>query len=83
MKITNIETLPVRLPVVPERAIQSSVKYTGSNTFVLVKIHTDEGLTGLGEVSCDAAWSGEASDESVTDDFDTADEPARELQFAE
>lgn len=59
MKITGIETIPVRVPVVPERAIQSSIKYTGVNTFVLVKIHTDEGLTGLGEVSCDAAWSGE------------------------
>src|SRR5207249_1938523 len=34
----------------------------GSHTtspFLLVKIHTDGGLVGLGEVSCTARWSGE------------------------
>ena len=59
MKITGIESIPVSLLVDPRRAIQSSIKYTGVNNFVVVKIRTDEGLTGLGEVSCDAVWSGE------------------------
>lgn len=27
--------------------------------FLLVKVHTDEGITGLGEVSCTPRWSGE------------------------
>ncbi len=30
-----------------------------ASPFLLVKIHTDEGLTGLGEVSCTPRWSGE------------------------
>ena len=59
MKISRIETLPVRVPVHPGRAIRSSVKYTGVNTFLFLKLHTDEGITGLGEVSCDPSWSGE------------------------
>ena len=27
--------------------------------FLLVKVHTDAGLTGIGEVSCTPRWSGE------------------------
>ena len=30
-----------------------------TSTFVLIKLHTDEGLVGLGEVSCTPGWSGE------------------------
>ncbi|MDW8366665.1 MAG: enolase C-terminal domain-like protein [Abditibacteriales bacterium] len=59
MKITHIETIPVRLPKKPQLAIRSSLGYTLASTFVLVKVHTDEGLIGLGEVSCDPVWSGE------------------------
>ncbi|MCB0107409.1 MAG: dipeptide epimerase, partial [Caldilineaceae bacterium] len=59
MKIRKIETIPVLVPIDPRRAIRSG---RGSHTvspFLLVKIHTDEGFTGLGEVSCTPAWSGE------------------------
>lgn len=59
MKITHIETIPVRVPKNPQRAIRSSLGYTEASTFVLVKIFTDEGIIGLGEVSCDPVWSGE------------------------
>jgi muconate cycloisomerase len=59
MKITSIETIPVRLPKKPQLAIRSSLGYTTASTFVLVKVHTDEGIVGLGEVSCDPIWSGE------------------------
>src|SRR5437762_12205211 len=30
-----------------------------TSPFLLVKVHTDEGLTGIGEVSCTPRWSGE------------------------
>ncbi|MBI3959660.1 MAG: mandelate racemase/muconate lactonizing protein [Chloroflexi bacterium] len=59
MKITQIETIPVQVPIHPQRAIHGG---RGSHTvspFLLVKIHTDEGVTGLGEVSCTPVWSGE------------------------
>src|SRR4051812_38118793 len=60
MKITSIETIPIRIPLKPELAIRSG--RGGSHTvspFLLVKIHTDAGITGLGEVSCTPRWSGE------------------------
>lgn len=59
MKITAIETTPVDVPIVPSRA---TVGGRGSHTaspFLIVEVRTDEGITGLGEVSCTPLWSGE------------------------
>lgn len=60
MKITRIETIPIKVPIKPELAIRSG--RGGSHTvspFLLVKVQTDEGLVGLGEASCTPRWSGE------------------------
>src|SRR5437588_6248786 len=60
MVITRIETIPIRVPVKPEFAIRSG--RGGSHTvspFLIVKVHTDEGLVGIGESSCTPRWSGE------------------------
>ncbi len=60
MKITSIETIPVRVPLKPQFAIKSG--RGGAHTtspFLIVKLHTDEGLIGLGEASCTPRWSGE------------------------
>jgi L-alanine-DL-glutamate epimerase-like enolase superfamily enzyme len=60
VKITSVETIPVRVPLKPELAIKSG--RGGSHVtspFLLVKLHTDEGLVGLGEASCTPRWSGE------------------------
>jgi muconate cycloisomerase len=60
VKITRIETIPVRVPIKPMLAIKSG--RGGSHVtspFLIVKIHTDEGLIGLGEASCTPRWSGE------------------------
>src|SRR5436190_1574640 len=60
MKITRIETIPVRVPLKPEFAIRSG--RGGAHTvspFLLVRVHTDEGVTGVGEASCTPRWSGE------------------------
>jgi muconate cycloisomerase len=59
MKITGIETIPVQVPIHPQRAIISSRGSHRVSPFLLVKVHTDEGVTGLGEVSCTPGWSGE------------------------
>jgi L-alanine-DL-glutamate epimerase-like enolase superfamily enzyme len=59
MKITGVETIPLQVPINPQRAVRGG---RGSHTvspFVLVRLHTDAGLTGLGEVSCTPIWSGE------------------------
>jgi muconate cycloisomerase len=60
VKITRIETIPIRVPLKSEFAIRSG--RGGAHTvspFLVVRIHTDEGLTGIGEASCTPRWSGE------------------------
>jgi L-alanine-DL-glutamate epimerase-like enolase superfamily enzyme len=60
LKIARIETIPIRVPLNPDFAIRSG--RGGAHTvspFLLVKIHTDEGIVGIGEASCTPRWSGE------------------------
>ncbi len=60
MKITSIETIPVRVPIHPNLAIKSGRGGNHSlSPFLIVKVKTDEGITGLGEASCTPRWSGE------------------------
>ncbi len=59
MKITHIETIPIQIPINPQRAIRGGRGAHTTSPFLLVKVHTDEGIIGLGEVSCTAGWSGE------------------------
>ena len=60
MKITAIETIPVRVPIKPELAIRSGRGGLHAvSPFLLVRVHTDSGLVGLGEASCTPRWSGE------------------------
>ncbi|MSU66512.1 MAG: mandelate racemase/muconate lactonizing protein [Opitutus sp.] len=60
MKITRIETIPIRVPLREEFAIRSG--RGGAHIvspFLLVRVHTDAGIVGLGEASCTPRWSGE------------------------
>ena len=59
MKITRVETIPVRVPIREHLAIRGKGGYHSVSPFLLVRMHTDEGITGLGEVSCTPRWSGE------------------------
>jgi muconate cycloisomerase len=59
MKITHLETIPILVPMNPRRAIRGSRGFHRTSPFLLVKIHTDAGITGLGEASCTPNWSGE------------------------
>src|SRR5438270_1474685 len=60
MKITSVETIPVRVPIKSELAIRSGRGGVhDTSPFLLVKVHTDSGLVGLGEASCTPRWSGE------------------------
>jgi L-alanine-DL-glutamate epimerase-like enolase superfamily enzyme len=61
MKITDIETVPISVPIDPARAITGSRGSHIRSPYLIIRIHTDEGLTGLGEVSCTPRWSGEDS----------------------
>src|SRR5215213_11264200 len=60
MKITRIETIPVRVPIKPALAIRGGRGLSHSvSPFLLVRVHTDEGIVGVGEASCTPRWSGE------------------------
>lgn len=59
MKITAIETVPINVPITQERATYGARGAHLTSPFLLVKVHTDEGPVGLGEVSCTPGWSGE------------------------
>src|SRR6266566_9053215 len=60
MKITRIETIPILVPLKPEFAIRSGRGGTHTvSPFLLVKVHTEEGVVGFGEASCTPRWSGE------------------------
>jgi L-alanine-DL-glutamate epimerase-like enolase superfamily enzyme len=59
MKITNVECIPVSVPIRPELAIHARGGVHSVSPFLLVRIHTDDGISGLGEVSCTPRWSGE------------------------
>ncbi len=59
MRIQKIETIPVNVPIVPQFVIRGSLGLHSESPFVMLRVHTDEGITGLGEVSCTALWSGE------------------------
>ena len=59
MKITRIETIPVNVPIEQRRATRGALGAHTESPFLLVRVPTDEGLVGLGEVSCTPRWSGE------------------------
>lgn len=59
MKIVRIETTPVEIPMLPDKVMRTSLGIHDRSLFALVRVHTDEGLTGLGEVSSTPNWSGE------------------------
>ncbi len=59
MKITRVETIPVQVPINQARAVRGGRGAHLVSPFVLVRLHTDAGLVGLGEVSCTPIWSGE------------------------
>lgn len=66
MKITAVETIPISVPIAPSRAIRGGRGAHTESLFLFVQIRTDEGITGLGEVSGTAIWSGE---DQVTADY--------------
>jgi muconate cycloisomerase len=57
MKITTIETIPIRLPT--RRVHQWASLTTPIGVYVIVKLHTDEGLVGLGEAPVLKDWGGD------------------------
>src|SRR4051812_4326537 len=59
MKITRVESIPVKVPIRPEFQIRGSLGFHTESPFLMIKVYTDEALIGVGEVSCTPVWSGE------------------------
>ena len=57
MKITGIETIPVRLPT--RRVHRWASLTTPIGVYVIIKLRTDEGLVGLGEAPVLKDWGGD------------------------
>lgn len=57
MKITRIETIPIRLPT--RRVHQWASLTTPIGVYVIIKLHTDEGIVGLGEAPVLKDWGGD------------------------
>jgi muconate cycloisomerase len=57
MKITKIETIPIRLPT--RRVHQWANLTTPIGVYVIIKLHTGEGLIGLGEAPVLKDWGGD------------------------
>ena len=57
MKITRIETVPIKLPT--RRVHQWASLTTPIGVYVIVKLKTDEGLVGLGEAPVLKDWGGD------------------------
>ncbi len=59
MRIDRIETIPVRIPLKPERRMISALGRHDVSEFLLVRVVTDDGLEGWGEATVTPRWSGE------------------------
>jgi L-alanine-DL-glutamate epimerase-like enolase superfamily enzyme len=65
MQITRIETIPVRVPLKAGMVTRTAHGDHHTSDYVIVRVHTDAGLIGLGEATVSALWSGETSKSCV------------------
>jgi len=65
MKITRIETIPVAVPLKKGLSAKTAHGEHATSNFVVVRVHTDQGLIGLGEATISALWSGETQGSTV------------------
>jgi L-alanine-DL-glutamate epimerase-like enolase superfamily enzyme len=61
MKITRVEPIPVCVPLKKGLMTKTAHGEHVVSAYVLVRVHTDEGLIGLGEATVAPRWTGETS----------------------
>ncbi len=59
MKIREVQATPVRVRRSPRFLPKTAHGEVAASEYVILEVKTDEGLTGLGEVTCSPRWSGE------------------------
>ena len=60
MRITRIEAIPIQVPLKAGLTTKTSHGEHVVSPYVIVRVHTDRGLEGLGEATLSPRWSGEA-----------------------
>jgi L-alanine-DL-glutamate epimerase-like enolase superfamily enzyme len=65
MRITQLEAIPVRVPLKAGMVTKTAHGDHHTSDYVIVRVHTDLGLVGLGEATVSALWSGETSKSCV------------------
>src|SRR6476646_2132668 len=65
MKITRIESIPVCVPLKKGMTAKTAHGEHATSPYVIVKVHTDVGIVGLGEATISGLWSGETQAGSV------------------
>ncbi len=65
MKITRIEAIPVRVPLKAGMTTKTAHGDHHTSDYVIVRVHTNAGIVGLGEATVSALWSGETSKSTV------------------
>jgi len=61
MKITRVEPIPILVPLKQGLTTKTAHGEHIDSPYVIVQVHTDEGLVGLGEATLAPRWSGETS----------------------
>ncbi len=61
MRITSLEAIPVRVPLRAGMVTKTAHGDHHTSDYVIVRVHTDAGIVGLGEATVSALWSGETS----------------------
>src|ERR1041385_2626582 len=59
MRISAIETYPVRIPLKTDHRMISALGRHDESQFVVVRVMADNGLEGAGEATATPRWSGE------------------------
>ncbi len=65
MKIIKIETIAINVPLKKGLSAKTAHGEHAVSPYVLVKVHTDEGIIGLGEATISGLWSGETQGSTI------------------
>jgi len=61
MRITRLEAVPIHMPLKAGMTTKTAHGIHAESPYVILRVHTDEGLVGLGEATVAPRWSGETS----------------------
>ena len=66
MKITQVESIPVCVPLKKGMTAKTAHGEHVTSPYVIVRVYTDEGIVGLGEATISCLWSGESQAGTVS-----------------